>query len=500
MALFPRTGVIYRDDNLARLQEFAAESIDLIYLDPPFFSNRHYEVIWGDESEIRSFKDRWKGGIGHYIGWMKPRLAELHRILRPTGSLYLHCDPHASHYLKVAMDRIFGQQNFRNEIVWKRTGAHSGAKGFGPVHDTLLLYSRSDDFYWKPQRGSYDPQYVRTKFTMADPDGRRFQPISLTPQGTRKGETGKPWRGIDPTARGYHWKYPPSRLDELDAQGLIYWPAKKDGMPRLKFYLDEAPGMLLQDVWTDVPPVNARARERLGYPTQKPEALLERIIAASSRRGDIVLDPFCGCGTALAVAHQMKRSWIGIDISPSAIVVMQERLAKLGVTAEIVNGIETVEDLRALKPREFENFIIKRVYGTRNTQTPQLGIDGFSFMEQLPIEIKQQDRVGRPVVDKFESAIKRYGTHKGYIIAFSFSQGAYEEAARVRSEGLEIALVGVESLFEVGRDIAPRPSVSQLEADLYQAVRVRLASPEPTKAEAVRPTVSVEELAASDQT
>jgi len=254
---------------------------------------------------------------------------------------------------------------------------------------------------------------------------------------------------------------------------------------------EQSVGVRMDDVWDigRVPPIKQL------FPTQKPEPLLERIIQASSNTGDIVLDPFCGCGTTLFVAHQLKRQWIGIDISPTAIGVMEERLATVGAKAEVVNGVSTVDDLRTLEHFEFQNFIIKRVYGTHNPRRPEMGIDGFSFMEQLPIEVKQQDHVGREIVDKFETAVRRHGSHKGYIIAFSFTKGAYEEAARVRAEGLEIALIEVKALFEVERDIAPRPDISQLEADLFQAVRVRLTAHEPPPTS--RPAVSVEELAAS---
>lgn len=492
---FLETGVIYRDENLSRLREFEADSIDLIYLDPPFFSNRYYEVIWGEESEIRSFEDRWKKGRDHYVGWMKARLEQMHRVLKPTGSLYLHCDPHASHYLKVAMDQVFGPDRFLSEIIWKRTGAHSSANRPGPIHDVLLFYSKSGTYTWNSFFVPHDPnsEYVRTHYTKTDPDGRRWMADNLTALGTRKGSSGKPWRGFDVEAKGNHWKFTVERLDQLDAAGRIYWPAK-GGWPRYKRYLDEVRGIPLGDVWTDIPPVNARAAERQGYPTQKPEALLKRMIETSSNRGDIVLDPFCGCGTAVAVAHMLGRQWIGIDISPSAIDIIVPRLHKLGADVEVVKGIETVDDLRDLKPLEFQNQIIRRVYGTHNPKRPEFGIDGFSFMEKLPIQVKQQDHVGRPVVDGFETAIQRYGAHKGYIIAFSFTSGAYKEAARIRAEGLEIALIEIESLFEVGRDIAPRPAATQLEADLLNAVR--LAALDPSQV-AGPPTRSVEELDAS---
>jgi DNA modification methylase len=442
------TGVIYRDDNLGRLSnaaEFPDESVDLIYLDPPFFSNRHYEVIWGDESEIRSFEDRWKGGIDHYIGWMEPRLEQMHRVLKPTGSIYLHCDFHANHHLRLALDRVFRPDRFRNELIWsyKRYTAASGR--FQRLHDTIL-------FYGKGKKGTFND--IREDY------------------GERSGKADSHYKQ-DESGRWFRWQ-------------------KRKGQDPYKVYLSE--GRRLGDVW-EIPIINASARERLGYPTQKPEALLQRIIEASSSRGDVVLDPFCGCGTAVAVAHKMKREWIGIDISPTAVGIIQDRLQIIGANVRIENGLNTVDDLRALKPLEFQNFIIKRVYGEHNLKRPEFGIDGFSFMEKLPIEVKQQEHVGREVVDKFETAIERHGSHKGYIIAFSFTKGAYAEAARIRGKGLEIALVEVQSLFDVARDIAPKPGLSQLESDLLHAVRVRLAVPELPKIK--RPQVSVQELATS---
>jgi DNA modification methylase len=484
-----RTGVIYRDENLARLREFARNSVDLIYLDPPFFSNKHYEIIWGDESEVRSFKDRWKGGVGHYIGWMRERVAEMHRVLKPNGSFYLHCDPNASHYLKVMADEIFGQERFRNEITWQRTRTHSDAKRWSPVSDTILYYSKGARPTWNAQHVAHDPAYVADKYRYEDPDGRRYRLDNMTSPSPRPNMT-YVWRGHEPPKLG--WRYSLETMAKLDGEGRIWYPDSKAKRPQLKRYLDEMSGPVVSDIWTDIPPVNSRARERLGYPTQKPEALMERIIGASSNRGDLVLDPFCGCGTTVTVAHKMKRKWIGIDISPTAVDIVVQRLSKLGTKVDVVGGIQRVEDLRDLEPHEFQNFVIKRVYGTHSPRkTGDMGIDGYSFLEQLPIQVKQSDRVGRNVVDNFETAIRRAGKHKGYVLAFSFTRGAFEEAARVRAEGLEIALIEISTLFEVDRDIQPRPAATQLEEDLFQAVR--LAAADPARI-GPAPDVSVEEL------
>ncbi len=355
---------LYYGDNLDVLRRYIQdESVDLVYLDPPFKSDSDYNVLFAEQdgsraaAQIKAFGDMWqwdeasaqayqevvetggqvsqvlqsfRGFLGDndmlaYLAMMAPRLVELRRALKSTGSLYLHCDPTASHYLKLLLDAVFGPVNFRAEIVWKRTSAHSSAKRPGPVHDVILLYSAGDRYTWNPQYQDYDDEYIEQRFRK-DERGRWFKDGDATGAGTRDGETGKPWRGFNPTDKGRHWANPPAKMDELDAAGDIYWPKKEGGWPRLKQYLDEMPGVLLQDLWTDIPPINSQAKERLRYPTQKPEALLERIIESSSNEGDVVLDPFCGCGTAIAAAQKLQRSWIGIDITHLAIGLIKHRL------------------------------------------------------------------------------------------------------------------------------------------------------------------------------
>ena len=360
----PSPNSLYFGDNLDILrQHIADESVDLIYLDPPFNSNATYNVLFrersGEESaaQITAFDDTWRwnieselayqdvvtqqgGKVGEllaamraflgqndmmaYLTMMAQRMVELHRVLKPTGSIYLHCDPTASHYLKLLMDAVFGAATFRNEISWRRTGAHNSAKRYGPVHDIVLYYTKSDDYCWNPIY-VVNEEYVAKRYTYTDDQGRSFYPVSLLAAGTRRGSSGMPWRGIDVTAKGNHWRYTVERLDELDAAGDIYWPPRGT-MPRLKMYADDVKGELLQDWWHDIPPINSQGRERLGFPTQKPEALLERIINASSNEGDVVLDPFCGCGTAVAAAERLNRRWIGIDITHLAITLIRHRL------------------------------------------------------------------------------------------------------------------------------------------------------------------------------
>lgn len=386
------TSVLYCDDNLHRLAQFPNECIDLIYLDPPFFSNRNYEVIWGDEAEVRSFEDRWEGGINVYVNWMHERVMEMHRILKPTGSIYLHCDWHAGHYLKAMMDDVFGVNQFRNEVIWYYKTGGMSKRWFGRKHDTIFWYTKTDQYHFNPMK---EKSYL-----------------------------------------SHHYGFSNVEIFE-DDNG----PYTMVG---------------IRDVW-DIPALRGNQPEALGYPTQKPEALLERIVAGSSNRGDIVLDPFCGCGTTIAVAQRLDRKWIGIDISPTAVGLMKRRVEKVG--AVDVNGTSTVklvgmpvseEQLKALKPFEFQNWVIQCLNGTNSPRlSGDMGIDGYSFMDHLPIQVKQSERVGRNVVDNFETAIERYGKGSGYIVAFSFTKGAYEEVARVKgARGLDIELVRVRDMLE----------------------------------------------------
>ena len=370
---------LYYGDNLDVLRRYVKdESVDLIYLDPPFNSRQDYNVLLTEKdgsqtsSRIHAFEDTWEWNIEAerayeqiveqggrvadalrsfrtflggsdmmaYLAMMASRLVELRRVLKGTGSIYLHCDPNASHYLKILMDAIFGPRFFRNEIVWKRTSAHNNAKRWGPVHDVLLFYAKSEQSTWNRVSQDYTEEYIQRFYRQEDHEGR-FTLGDLTGAGTRNGESGLPWRGVDPTAIGRHWAVPrpedereiweelsvQQRLDVLDAKGLIYWPPRENGVPRFKRYLRIDRGMPAQDVITDIDPLSPHAKERMGYQTQKPEALLERIIRSSSNEGDVVLDPFCGCGTTVQVAQRLNRRWIGIDITFLAIGLIKQRLS-----------------------------------------------------------------------------------------------------------------------------------------------------------------------------
>ena len=422
---------LYYGDNLGVLREHIKdESVDLIYLDPPFNSRQDYNVLFAEKdgtrssSQIMAFEDTWewnmdaeaafeeiveRGGrvsdamrafrtfLGHsdmmaYLAMMAPRLIELHRVLKVTGSIYLHCDPTASHYLKMLMDAVFGPQYLKNEIIWKRTSAHSSAKRYGPVHDVLLFYGRSDDMIWTGAHVNYQDEYVNQRFRTKEK--RPWKDADLTGSGIRHGETGLVWRGFDVTAKGRHWAYPPAELDALDRQGLIYWPKKTGGWPRFKKFLDQTEGVPAQDVWTDIYPVNSQAAERLGYPTQKPESLLTRILTASSNEGDVVLDPFCGCGTAISVAQRLNRRWIGIDITHLAIGLIKKRLADafgdpVRDTYEVIGepaDLSGAQDLATNDPYQFQWWALGLV-GARPTEQKKgadRGIDGRLYFHDEP--------------------------------------------------------------------------------------------------------------------
>lgn len=438
---------LYFGDNLDILREHIRdETVDLVYLDPPFNSARNYNLLYKDqtgkhsEAQITAFEDTWQWGhaaetqyteilrygaprvidtitalrkiVGTnemmaYLVMMTARLVELHRVLKPRGSLYLHCDPTASHYLKVILDAIFGVDHFLSEIIWKRTSAHSSAKRPGPVHDVLLMYSKGDKYTWNQQYVAYDKEYIETFFDQTDERGQRYKRNDLTGAGTRNGETGQPWRGIDITAKGRHWAYPPSRLEELDAVGRVHWPVKVGGMPRLKVYPEDTLGVPLQDVWNDIRPLHNLADERLGYPTQKPLALLERIIAASSNPGDVILDPFCGCGTAVAAAQKLDRRWLGIDITFLSINIMMDRLGAMfelqkGRDYDVIGEPEDEHDARQLaeeNPYQFQWWALSRVQAqpvggepgsNRGKKGKDRGIDGVRyFIDDSPNDPKR---------------------------------------------------------------------------------------------------------------
>ncbi|MGH7786490.1 MAG: DNA methyltransferase [Candidatus Binatia bacterium] len=389
--------LLYYGDNLDVLRRHVAdESVDLVYLDPPFNSNATYNVLFREHhdvkaaAQIKAFEDTWQwdeaaarafedavesGGrvadalrafrtfLGDsdmlaYLAMMAPRLVELRRVMKPTASIYLHCDPTASHYLKMLMDGVFGPERFKNEIIWKRTGAHGNvSNAYGDVTDNILFYARGDKPAWTQLFLPLSDELIASKFRYQDPDGRRWQSVTLRNPSVRPNlhypYTASNGVTYEPHPNG--WVCMLERMQKLDREKRLHFPAKTGGQLRLKMYLDESPGARLQNLWEDIPPLNSQAQERLGYPTQKPEALLERILCASSEEGAVVLDPFCGCGTAVAVAQRLKRRWIGIDITHLAITLIRHRLqSAFSDTAQfsVVGEPVSVPDAAALAEQD----------------------------------------------------------------------------------------------------------------------------------------------------
>ncbi|MDD2815899.1 MAG: site-specific DNA-methyltransferase [Thiotrichaceae bacterium] len=466
-------------DNLEILKSLESESVDLIYLDPPFFSNRNYEVIWGDKGEVRSFEDRWSGGVDHYIDWLKVRVEEMHRILKPTGSIFLHCDDHANAYIRVfVLDKIFGESNFRSELIWKRTSSHNSAKRFPQIHDTIYFFSKTINYRFNAIKVRYSDKYAEV-FKYQDDFGK-YKRADLTGSGVRNGLSGDVWKGYNPTEKGRHWATPnnlkglfdiPAELnlleilDFLDEKGVIIHAKSKGSLPSYKNYESVSQGKIQQSIIDDIPPI--KGKEAIGYPTQKPEALLERIISCASNEGDVILDPFVGGGTTVAVAEKLKRQWIGIDQSVQAVKVSEMRLQKQKDLFSAPFSLHLhkydYDTLRYSDAFEFETWIVKQYGGTPNTkQRGDFGTDG-KTKEGVPIQVKRSDNVGRNVVDNFYSAIQRFDKNLfdrlkaeqkpvGVLIAFSFGKGAIQEVARLKNqEGLMIQLVTVEEFVPIAK-------------------------------------------------
>lgn len=421
--------MLYYGDNLDVLRRHVAdESVDLVYLDPPFNSSRNFNVLFAEQdgsraaAQIKVFEDTWQwdsaaaaayeevveaGGkpsqilqafrlfLGDndmlaYLSMMAPRLVELRRVLKATGSIYLHCDPTASHYLKLLMDAVFGAENFRTEIIWKRSSAHSdtkqGRKQHGRIHDVLLFYTRSDHWTWNPVYTSYDERYVEDFYKYVEEGtGRMYRLDNLTgPGGAAKGNPQYEVMGVT-----RYWRYSRKKMEELIRQGRVV-QTKPGGVPSYKRYLDEMSGVPLQDLWTDIRPISSQGAERLGYPTQKPEALLERIIASSSNEGDLVLDPFCGCGTTIAAAQALNRRWTGIDITHLAINLIRTRLRdSYGTSAKFVvigepTTVKDAEELARTDQYQFQWWALGLV-GARPVEQKKgadKGIDGRLYFHE----------------------------------------------------------------------------------------------------------------------
>ncbi len=477
------TRVIYCGDNLEQLAKLPDKCVDLIYIDPPFNSNRNYEVFWGETKEKRSFEDR-HASTQAYIDYMRPRCQQLSRVLKPTGSFYYHCDWHASHYVKVMLDQLFGQSYFRSEIIWRRTNAKGLAfTGFPNNHDTIFYYVGSDDFTWNRQFKEYDPDYIAKFYNnVEEGTGRRYTLSDLTNPNPDRPNLTYEWKGIKRV-----WRWTKDRMEEAEKAGILQYSGT--GLPRHKRYLDEMQGMPIDTVWEDILPVQAHSDERLGYPTQKPLQLLERIIKASSNPNDIVLDAFCGCGTALVAAQNLGRQWIGIDISPTACRVMAKRLRdvckipqnqeiwrKDNSRAFVVRELPySAKQLRSMPPFEFENWAVIALGGIPNkVQVGDMGIDGRIFPvgtrptdggnkktkhgeagasmfagEWFPIQVKQAEKVGRPDVDAFEAVMAREDRQRGFFVAFGYTADAEAEAASFHKKtGRIIKLITVQEILD----------------------------------------------------
>ena len=420
--------LLYYGDNLDVMRRHVKdESVDLCYLDPPFKSDQDYNVLFAEQdgtraaAQIKAFEDTWQwdqssaaayhevveaGGevsqvmqafrtfLGTndmlaYLAMMAPRLVELRRVLKPTGSIYLHCDPTASHYLKMLMDAVFGPKSFINEVSWRRSGRRSSiSRIYRRAHDVLLFYGKTSDYFFNISYEEKNETLLK-KYTLRDERGiHRLVPLMVS--GKRNGNTGQPWRDFDPNTRGkagMHWVTTHDNLDEYDVKGLVAWPKKDGGVPQLKYYLDQNKGIPLADFWDDIAVINSMADESLGYPTQKPLALLDRIVEASCPPGGLVLDPFCGCGTAMDAAQESGRPWIGIDITHLAINLIRYRLqnrygtaSKFKVVGEPVS-LPDAEQLAAQDPYQFQYWALGLV-GARPAEQKKgadQGVDGRLF-------------------------------------------------------------------------------------------------------------------------
>ncbi|MHB9033238.1 MAG: DNA methyltransferase [Anaerolineae bacterium] len=445
---------LYYGDNLDILRTYIKdESVDLVYLDPPFNSNRSYNILFKEagktadssQAQIEAFDDTWhwengpaeetmheiemnarrhvaemikalvkfvgRNDVTAYLVMMTVRLVELHRVLKPTGSLYLHCDPTASHYLKVVMDTIFGPVNFKSEIIWKRSSAHSdaaqGRRQHGRIHDVILFYTKSNDWTWNPVYTTYDSEYTDGFYKyIEEGTGRRYRLGDITgPGGAAKGNPSYEVMGVT-----RFWRYSKEKMNDLIKEGRIV-QTKPGAVPAYKRYLDEMPGVPIQDIWADIGPIGAQAQERLGYPTQKPLALLERIIQASSNPGDLVLDPFCGCGTTVCAAQKLGRQWIGIDITHLAIGLMKKRLTDLfpGAEFQVVGQPADVASAAALfnqDPYKFEQWALSLIQAqpAHEKKGADRGLDGI-----LPL----RDEVNK--VNRVAVQVKGGHVHVGYI-------------------------------------------------------------------------------------
>jgi site-specific DNA-methyltransferase (adenine-specific) len=480
---------LYYGDNLDVLRAHVRdESVNLIYLDPPFNSNASYNILFksptgaGADASIEAFDDTWSWGpaasaalmditesgnhalhvlmqamrtaIGEnammaYLAMMAVRLVELHRVLKPTGSLYLHCDATASHYLKLVLDAVFGAENFRTEIVWKRTFAHGNVgRTYGDVTDTIFFYSKTAGYVWNQPFRQVAGERIAIKYPHTDPDGRRWQSVTLRNPGFRP-NLHYPYTASNGVTYRPHpngWSCNIERMRKYDREGRLHFPVRADGALRLKMYADESPGERLQSLWDDIPPISSQALERLGYPTQKPRALLERIISASSNPGDVVLDPFCGCGTAVDAAQKLGRGWIGIDVTHLAIGLIEKRLregygdAVQFETIGVPRDLASAERLAADDPHQFQAWITLKLGGwpwMGGRKGGDKGVDGYFYYvgqggktETGVISVKAGHNINPGMVRELWGVMQRDGHKLGLFICAALpTRGMEQEAA-----------------------------------------------------------------------
>jgi site-specific DNA-methyltransferase (adenine-specific) len=508
------TNSLYYGDNLDVLREHIAdESVDLIYLDPPFNSNASYNILFkspagaGADASIEAFDDTWAWGptassalmditqsgnhklhvlmqamktaIGEnammaYLAMMAVRLVELHRVLKPTGSLYLHCDPTASHYLKLVLDAVFGPEHYRNEINWKRTTAHSDTKNrFSHETDTIFFYVKDGSTVWNTQYTAHSESYKKSHYRHQDSEGRIYRHdniIRSASMGPRP-NLAYEYNGFTPP---YGWRTVREKLEEIDAAGRIHWA--KTGTPYLIRYLDEQPGEIVGNLWTDIPPINSQAQERLGYPTQKPRALLERIIAASSNPGDVVLDPFCGCGTAVDAAQKLGRQWIGIDVTHLAIGLIEKRMRE-GYGDDLpFETIGSPKDLASAQrlavddPHQFQHWITLKLGGypwMGGKKGGDKGVDGYFYYigeggatETGVISVKAGGNVNPNMVRDIGRVMARDGHKLGLFVTATLpTKGMVEEAnshGLIETEFGRFPALQTYTLAELFGDIKPK--------------------------------------------
>lgn len=463
-------GTLYFGDNLEILRHHIKdETIDLIYLDPPFNSKRGYNLLfkshngYDSDAQITAFEDSWQWGeeaekefsellhqpntnvsemiqslrrflkesdMFAYLVMMANRLLELHRVLKPTGSLYLHCDPTASHYLKIVLDTVFGAINYQNEIIWKRTSSHSDSKRYPKITDTILFYTKSQNFTWNKLFGEYDETYLKTHYNSLDNEGRRFQYGDLVKP---KGSVGYFYTllGCPPPPNG--WRMPETRAEQWINEGRVEIPPTGN-VPRYKRYLDEMEGTVIPNLWTDISPINSQGKDSLGYPTQKPVELLERIIKASSNKGDDVLDPFCGCGTAVHAAQSLGREWIGIDITHLAISLIEKRMKNAfpNITFDIHGTPKDLDGARDLAERDkyqFQWWACSLVYAQPyqgKKKGSDTGIDGLLFFQddktgakKIVVSVKGGEHVGVTMVKDLIATVAREKAEIGIFVTLA---------------------------------------------------------------------------------